>query len=368
GETYRLTYRPRRILEYDVGLAHEVPEEPDAAPPGPGSPALDTTGVTPRMRQLAVRVMGTGSREARSHRLERYLMSNYQYSSSFTGQGGAMAVDEFLFDTKSGHCEYFASAMVLLLRSQGIPARLVTGFLGAEYNPLEGTYVVRELNAHAWVEAWIDGRGWMEFDPTPAAGRPPAATPGFALFMSQAWDYLQFRWDRYVLTYGFADQFDMFRRLRHLWFGFWHRFSSSPKTATPSATAVSATSRGETNAADVGRAHTVAGWYLAAGVLLALVLVALALLWRAARVDGARAFERLREALVNRGEPVPSSLPPLAVAARLAAVCPDAAAPGARLVELYLRESFGGQELGDAERDVLKRSLKDARRCLRRSG
>ena len=66
--------------------------------------------------------------------------------------------------------------MVLMLRSQGIPARLVTGFLGGEYNPFEGYYIVRESNAHAWVEACMPGEGWRIFDPTPPAGRPVART------------------------------------------------------------------------------------------------------------------------------------------------------------------------------------------------
>ncbi len=366
GDTYRLTYRPRRILEYDVGLASQPPEEPNGEAPAADSPALDTTGVTARMRQLAARVMGSGTTEVRSRRLERYLMDNYQYSTSFTGHGGGRAVDEFLFETKSGHCEYFASAMVLLLRSQGIPARLVTGFLGAEYNPLEDTYIVRELNAHAWVEAWIGGRGWAEFDPTPAAGRPAAATPGLALFLSQAWDYVQFRWDRYVLTYGFADQLDMFQRLRHLWFGFWHRFTSREASAPGTSGAVEVSQSAGT-AVDVGRAHTRAAWIVAIAVFLAALLAVVALLWRATRVDGRRAFERLREILSSRGTPVPPSLPPLAVAARLAAACPEAGGPGGRVVALYLRESFGGQALAADEREDLRRSLRHARRALRRT-
>ena len=80
---------------------------------------------------------------------------------------------DFLFERRKGHCEYFASAMAVMLRTLGIPSRLVTGFQGGAYNPVSGWSVVRASDAHSWVEAWIDGRGWITFDPTPAGADSP---------------------------------------------------------------------------------------------------------------------------------------------------------------------------------------------------
>ena len=122
--------------------------------------------------------------------------------------------------------------MVLLLRSQGIPARLVTGFLGGEYNPFEGYFIVRDSNAHAWVEAWIDGRGLAASSirrRRPAG--PPAARRGLWLLTRQAWDYVLFRWDRYVLTYGVYDQLRIFGGLRELWPDFWKIFDRGDKAS-----------------------------------------------------------------------------------------------------------------------------------------
>ena len=83
---------------------------------------------------------------------------------------------------------------------------------------------MRQSNAHAWVEAYLPEEGWRLFDPTPPAGRPQISSRGWGLLFSQAYDYLVFRWDRYVLTYGFYDQVDAFIRLRELFEGVWSLF------------------------------------------------------------------------------------------------------------------------------------------------
>jgi len=83
----------------------------------------------------------------------------------------------FLFTRKQGHCEYFASAMTVMLRTAGIPARLATGFQSGVYNPITDFWLVRASDAHAWVEAWIPGRGWTTFDPTSARSQPPQLRP-----------------------------------------------------------------------------------------------------------------------------------------------------------------------------------------------
>lgn len=86
-------------------------------------------------------------------------------------------VDWFLFDLKRGYCDYFASAMVVMLRSQGVPARLVSGYAGGEYIPETGLYQVRQNVAHTWVEAYFPGYGWQRFEPTPAAYTSPPERP-----------------------------------------------------------------------------------------------------------------------------------------------------------------------------------------------
>ena len=81
---------------------------------------------------------------------------------------GANAMDEFLFSTRRGFCEHYASAFVFLMRAAGVPARVVAGYQGGEVNPVDGYLVVRQSDAHAWAEIWLSGQGWVRFDPTAA--------------------------------------------------------------------------------------------------------------------------------------------------------------------------------------------------------
>ena len=98
--------------------------------------------------------------------IEKYLQKNYRYSLTEITQDAKDPVSKFLFETKKGHCEYFSTSMVILLRHIGIPARIVNGFLQGEYNDIGGFYVVRNSDAHSWVEVYFDGI-WVSFDPSP---------------------------------------------------------------------------------------------------------------------------------------------------------------------------------------------------------
>jgi transglutaminase-like putative cysteine protease len=95
------------------------------------------------------------------------------------------SVDDFLFNTRRGFCEHFASAFTALARAAGIPARVVTGYHGGEYNPLGGYLIVRQSDAHAWSEVWLDGEGWVRVDPT-AAVAPERIERGIDAALSEA--------------------------------------------------------------------------------------------------------------------------------------------------------------------------------------
>lgn len=152
--------------------------------------------------------------------LESHFLFNREYKYSLgrspSRQSGIDPIEDFVSNHKSGHCEYFASALVLMLRSQGIPARLVLGYKGGDYNEPGKYYVVRQLHAHAWVEAFIsrddaeqagvtldaaDEGAWLRLDPTPASDGPAWQGTRFAWTNNlQQWmDYSQVVWNRYVL-------------------------------------------------------------------------------------------------------------------------------------------------------------------------
>ncbi|GAB1425751.1 hypothetical protein MASR2M16_29850 [Thauera terpenica] len=130
-------------------------------------------------------------------------------------------MDEFLFDTKRGFCEHFASAFTVLMRAAGVPARVVTGYQGGEINPIDGNLVVRQLDAHAWSEVWLAGRGWVRVDPTYvsaprrieeglAAALPAGESLAFSLGSQNnwarsvrlRWEALSNAWNQRVLGYN----------------------------------------------------------------------------------------------------------------------------------------------------------------------
>ncbi|RLE16476.1 MAG: hypothetical protein DRJ14_08515 [Acidobacteria bacterium] len=108
-------------------------------------------------------------------------------------------IEDFLFETKKGYCEYYATAMVLMLRSLGVPARIVAGYRGGDFNSYGGYYVVRQANAHTWVEAAIGPR-WVRFDPT------PVTTESTHSMFENYLDILGFAWDRYIVGYSVEDR------------------------------------------------------------------------------------------------------------------------------------------------------------------
>jgi transglutaminase-like putative cysteine protease len=142
------------------------------------------------------------------------------------------SVDDFLFHTRAGFCGHYASAFVALMRAGGVPARVVTGYQGGEWNPIGGYFVVRQSDAHAWAEVWIDGRGWRRIDPTAivaperlrrgildllpdaVSGRTRLlhATP-FLAHLLQGWDALNTAWNERIVKFDFNTQLGILERL-----------------------------------------------------------------------------------------------------------------------------------------------------------
>ncbi len=138
--------------------------------------------------------------------LERYLRTHYKYSLELQNiPGGKDPVSVFLFDIKKGHCEYFASAMTIMLRTLGIPARLINGFSSGEYNRIGDHWTVRQYNAHSWVEAYFPSYGWVEFDPTPPEF--PPQKPAIVRLFSNLIDAMDLWWWDSVLNYDFLKQY-----------------------------------------------------------------------------------------------------------------------------------------------------------------
>ncbi len=141
--------------------------------------------------------------------LESHLRTQYGYTLDLPDVPEEDPIASFLFDRQEGHCEYFASSMAIMLRTQGIPSRIVNGFLTGEYNEVSENFIVRAADAHSWVEVFFPGIGWVEFDPTPADPNAPGRT--MWTVMSHYYDAFDLWWDEWVINYDIWQQVQMVR-------------------------------------------------------------------------------------------------------------------------------------------------------------
>ena len=183
----------------------------------------------PRSLQLAEEIRSRSGNDADRVRatLDHLRRGGYAYTLS-PPRLGRNSIDEFLFDTRQGYCEHYSSAFVFLMRALDVPARVVTGYQGGELNPVDGFITVRQSDAHAWSEVWLQGRGWVRVDPTaivaPAridqgaselARQSGITLPGGASSFTWLrsirfnWEAVQNSWNQWVLSYSQDRQRDL---------------------------------------------------------------------------------------------------------------------------------------------------------------
>ncbi|OGS90126.1 MAG: transglutaminase [Gallionellales bacterium GWA2_60_18] len=189
--------------------------------------------LNPRARQLAAqwRAESAGDDAVVQRALQHFSQLDFRYTLE-PPLLGPNSVDDFMFETRQGFCEHYASSFVFLMRAARIPARVVAGYQGGEYNALGGYYIVRQSDAHAWAEVWLSGQGWVRVDPTAAiaparvqSGLSAALPDNAALpFMARNppqwlrelrlnWDALANQWNQWVLGYNAERQFAFLTRL-----------------------------------------------------------------------------------------------------------------------------------------------------------
>jgi len=256
--------------------------------------------------------------------LRRFRTEKFTYTLAPPRLQGADSIDDFLYGTRAGFCEHYAGAFVFLMRAAGVPARVVTGYQGGELNPLDGYLTVRQSDAHAWAEVWLEGRGWVRVDPTAAVApervqrshahalpAPPFGLEKLGRLMGPqdpdallsrvrfAFSALNNGWNQWVLNYSVQRQHDLLTRLTDaLW-----------------------------------RWQTLA--VLAAGALLLLAGIKFAQRRRSDPVD--RLYSALCQRLAQRGLPRAPDEAPAAFAARVATanLTPDARAAAAEFLRRY---------------------------------
>ena len=198
-ETLRADSRPYPII-FDRYL--ELPKALDAR-------------IEKLAREVTARA-GARNRYDAARAIEQHLQSDhYKYSLDMKARGADPLAD-FLFNVREGHCEYFSTAMAVMLRTQGIATRVVNGFQRGEYNDAADVYTVTQKDAHSWVEVYFPESGaWVTFDPTPAEGRPVRETTGLVSRLGKYAEAMELYWNQYVIGYDRQEQRSLATSLRN---------------------------------------------------------------------------------------------------------------------------------------------------------
>ncbi len=360
---FRYTGNDARGLRYDVfdAPANEV--------------FLETLSNTDRARYLSVPAslptrVGLLAHEwtdgmtddlQKARAIEGHLRKDYHYDMTAPSGGQKQPIDHFLFESRRGHCEFFSTAMAMMLREVGVPSRNVVGFVGGTYNRFGGYYAIREQDSHSWVEGYIDdhhGAGsWQTFEPTPASGvEPIPPSTGKLAYLRDVIEALSQGWNRHVVGYDLHTQVHLFEELSQ-------HYDHARKSAGLTKGALGS----------ITRAPVV----VLVGVLALFVVVGRLVRRRRAsktKVEApvldkrletvASLYRALDGAMSAQGIGRPLSVPPLKYAELVARQHP-LAPEVLDLTNLYLGARFGGEELTDSASREFERRIREIRTTKR---
>jgi len=223
NDSYMLPNKVSNRLKYvaysdlSVPSSKELREDSGDYPASIGKQYLQLPRLSSRIEELARKITSLDTNAYdKAESIKRYLIENMKYTMTLENGTAGFPLEDFLFKNKAGHCEYFATAMVVLLRDVGVPARIVNGFLGGEWNEYGKFFLIRESNAHSWVEVFFPHHGWVLFDPTPP-GDAGFSSNGKFSFIASYIDYLRYRWSRYVVDFGQRDQIHILSQIQDNW-------------------------------------------------------------------------------------------------------------------------------------------------------
>ncbi len=359
---YRYAGNESRGLRYEAFVAPDGEAVGEPLRPDDRSRYLALPpGLPPRMAALAhTWADKEPTLSAKAHAIEDHLKHEYRYDTASPSGGTPHPVDDFLFVSKRGHCEFFSTAMALMLRVVGIPSRNVTGFVGGTYNRFGHYYAVREGDAHSWVEAYVSDTGlgaWVTYDPTPAAGAQPLEdTTGIFVYLRDVVEALSQRWNTYIVGYDLRTQIRLFDNV--------HK-------------------RYEALRAKTGTNHGSLERWTRPSRLLLLVLLAVGLaayIWRqlrnrrpppptedetpacgAAALAATALYRQLETALALRGVARAASTPPLRHAQNLTDRQHPLAPEVLALTHVYLDSRFGHRALSEQDKREFEQRVREVR-------
>lgn len=311
------------------------------------------SSVTPKIADLAhVWTKSAHSPAQMATAIEARLRADYPYDLDSPSGAAKNPLEHFLFESRRGHCEFYSTAMAIMLRTLGVPTRNVTGFVGGTYNRFGRFYAVRQGDAHSWVEVYLDNVGWYRYDPTPPSGAAPQAeVTGILAFVRDMLEAAAQRWNRHVIGYDLDQQVRLLRALSD-------RYAMLTSSAAL---------REKWNYRRFGTAA------------IALCLAAIVVYWlrlrrgvrtrarelapKAASLQVVALYRSLEAALAARGVPRPPSTPPLTHAHALKFIQHPVADEVLALTEQYQAVRFGGQVMNDADRKEFARRVRELRQA-----
>lgn len=377
-----VTPRVARTIESEYGLRHAelTHNRPSARSPWPARGAKPPTSIIPSdippairrvARQLAEPIgdpQNPATHARIAARIREYL-SNSPFEHTLNPvsyESDRDRVEQFLLEKRRGHCEFFASAMTLLCQALDIPARVVNGYFGGEYNPVGTFFLVRQKDAHAWVEVYLPDRGWTTFDPSPpAAERAAGRARGILASIVGFGHYLQFEWVTFVVSFDADYRSQLFGRFEK-----WFRAIDESRGGLRSLwDIVLAILRGPPELAPRQR---ILYWVMLALALL-MVLLLLRFFWKLAlmlyefapkrsmqlatpRARDARFYDRMLLLLARRGFSKSSHTTPREFALQIAAKNP-ALSDVLRVTDAFYEVQYGRHTLSQSERARVQRVL-----------
>jgi hypothetical protein len=313
-----------------------------------------------RVAELAKQVKGDAATplDAARRILEYLHSSRFKYSLEQPDVEKQTPLDVFLFKARSGHCEYFASAMAIMLRTIDIPSRNVTGFVGGRYNPYGGYYALRQGDAHSWVEAYIEGRGWVTFDPTPPSRAAVGPRQSLWADLQALIDAVRTRWMTSVVGYDLRTQVNMLKRLA--------RFFSTQDTGGD---------EGDKAASELAHNQWKALGRYALVIVLAICAVVGVWRWRVRRnrkpigrpvpehvEQAVRLYRDLERALASTGHARPTAVTPVEHARFLKDSGFPCATDVEEVTDSYMRVRYGGDRLRPDDLPKLKSAVARVRK------
>jgi len=340
---------------------------------------LSTNYVSPRVKDLAgeiaPRTLYPSDYEIAAA-VQRYLEDpeNFAYTLNLESYGDdADPIEQFLLDDRKGHCSLFASAMVLMLRCQGVPSRIVNGFRGGRWSEMTRSYAVQSNYAHSWVEVYFRGHGWVVFDPSPAVSADLAGQRYLANWREELEGWFQMQWNRFVIGFKRSHQKEIYTKVTAVGEGFAKRTQDWIARRSRALAAVQWQNLS-------GGARVLAGFVsllLALGLWFMVKRILPRLARRAFGEQGGttgrfpiprdlRFYPLLLEGLAREGFARRASVPPLAFAEGLCEEAPQVGGPLAEVTGIYYRARFGLRQLSREEqlwaRELARRTLEASRR------